>query len=228
MHNLRYNIDKVADRKNLEALASHLGTRVFVAVACLGRPYIILNVGVVASDGHLTALCNGLLVPCNLHGSHHRLTGVAEAARWTMIEDIPLTVYLLQRTVSVVAEVRCDEFRTVLVEHDAARVNQYTSRTPRSQWAVGIAQSGVGIAQAVFLAAVTREHHHIFVAHLTYAAGLEEVEVQRILSFVECFVLAASLVEQTAVGAAGRDERVDGLGAFALREHGVLVEFYSR
>ena len=182
--------------ENLEALASHLGTRVFVAVACLGRPYIILNVGVVASDGHLTALCNGLLVPCNLHGSHHRLTGVAEAAWRTMIEDIPLTVYLLQRTVSVVAEVRRDEFRAVLVEHDAARVNQHTSRAPRSQWrvAVGIAQSGVGVAQAVFLAAITREHHHIFVAHLTYAAGLEEVEVQRILSFVERFVLAASLV----------------------------------
>ena len=68
------------------------------------------------------------------------------------------------------------------------------------------------------------EHHHVFVAHLTDGRGLEKVEVKRVLAFVECLVLAAGLVEDASVGAAGRDEGVYELGAGPLGEHGVLVE----
>ena len=104
----------------LEAFAGHLGSCVFVAITCFCCPYIILSVGIIAGDSHPSAFGNGLLIAGDLHGSHHRLAGIAETAWRTMVEDIPLAVNFLQGTVSVVAEVSRDEFRAILVEHDAA------------------------------------------------------------------------------------------------------------
>ena len=181
---------------DLEALAGHLGTSVLVAVIGLRRPHVVLRKRVVAGDGHLATLGHGLLVPRNLHRCHHRLTGIAEAARRTVVEHIPLAVDLLQRAVGVMAGIGGDELRAVHVRHHATRVNQHTTRPPRTQRriAVGIAQGGVGIAQSVLLAAVAREHHHVLVAHLANRRCLEEVEVQRVLTLVECLIFTALLV----------------------------------
>ena len=123
-----------------------------------------------------------------------------------------------------------DELRTVLVQLHAARVHQHTTCAPRAEGRVAesIAQCRVGVAQSVFLAAIAREHHHVFVAHLSDARRLEEVEVQRVLTLVQCLVLAALPIQQTAVGTAGRNKRVDEFRALALRVHRLLVELAGR
>ena len=181
---------------DLEALAGHLGTGVFVAVAGLRRPHVVLGKCVIAGNGHLTTLGHRLLVPRNLHRCHHSLTGIAEATWWTVIEHVPLAVDFLQRTVGVMAGIGGDELRAVLVEHHATRVDQHATRAPRTQRrvAVGIAQGGIGVAQSVLLAAVATEHHHVLVAHLANRRSLKEVEVQRVLTLIERLILTALLV----------------------------------
>ena len=82
--------------ENLETFASHLGTGIVVAIGSLGGPLVILAIRVVTGNLHDTTLGNGFLVPCYLHRSHHRLTGIAETAWWTVIEHIPLAVDFLQ------------------------------------------------------------------------------------------------------------------------------------
>ena len=96
----------------------------------------------------------------------------------------------------VVTEVGGDEFGTILTRYDTTGVYQHTARAPRTEGRVakGIAQGGVGIAQTVFLAAIAGEYHHIFIAHLSDAGSLEEVEVEGILTFVEGLVLTAFTV----------------------------------
>ena len=118
----------------------------------------------------------------------------------------------------VVTEVGGDELRAILAYNHATGVNQHATRAPRTQRTVtkGVAKRGVGVTQTVLLTAIAREYHHVFVTHLTDGGSLEEVEVERILSFVQRLVLATCLVEQTTVGTAGRDERVDGLCTRAL------------
>ena len=147
-----------------------------------------------------------------------------------MVEHIPLAVDFLYRTVGVVSGIGGDEFRTVLVQHHTARIHQHTTSAPRAERAVaeGIAQGRVGIAQSVFLAAIAREHHHVFVANLTNRRSLEEVEVQRVLTFVQSLILTARLVQQSAVGTAGGNKRVDEFSSLALRVHRLLVELAGR
>jgi len=122
-----------ADRKIWKPLTRHLGTGVFVAVGSLRRPHIILREGVVTGNLHHTALGHRLLVPSDLHRSYHRLTGVAETTWRTVIEHVPLTVDFLQRTVGVVTEIGGDKLRAVFVEHHTARVNEHTTRAPRTK-----------------------------------------------------------------------------------------------
>ena len=212
--------------EDVEALAGHLGAGIFVAIAGLGRPFFVVSIGVVAGDLHYAALGHGLLVQHDFHGSHHGLARIAEAARRTVIEHVPLAVDFLQRAVGVVTGVGGDELRAVLVVHHAARVDQHATRAPRAEGRVaeGIAQGRVGGSEAVLLTAVAAEHHDIFVAHLADARCLEEVEVERVLTLVEGLILRALLVEQLAVAATGGDEGVDELGAGALAVHRVLVE----
>ena len=126
----------------------------------------------------------------------------------------------------VVCGVGGGESCAVLVGHDAAAVHEDAARAPGAERAVavGIAQGAVGVAQAVLLAAIAAEDHHVLVAHLADAAGLKEIEVERVLSLVERLVLASLLVEQASVGAAGGDERVYAVRARALAVHGALVE----
>ena len=108
------------ETENLEAFTGHFGTRIFVAVAGLGRPFVVLGKRVVANDAHLAALSHGLFVPFNLDGCHHRLAGIAETTGRTVIEHIPLTVDFLQRTVGVVCGIGGDEVRAVLIGHHTA------------------------------------------------------------------------------------------------------------
>ena len=218
------------ETENLETLRGHLGTGIFVAVSGFCRPCVILRIGVVGRNLHHAALCYGFLVPRNLHGSNHCLTGKSKAAWRTVVEHIPLAVDFLYRTVGVMSGIGGDEFRTVLVQHHTARIHQHTTSAPRAEGAVaeGIAQGRVGIAQSVFLAAIAREHHHVFVANLTNRRSLEEVEVQRVLTLVQSLILAARLVQQSAVGTAGRNKRVDEFRTLALRVHRLLVELAGR
>ena len=97
------------ESENLEALAGYLSTRIFVAVAGFGRPFIVLGKRVIAYDAHLSTLSHGLLVPFYLDWGHHRLTGIAEATGRTVIEHIPLAVDFLQRTVGVVGGIGSDK-----------------------------------------------------------------------------------------------------------------------
>ena len=89
--------------ENLEALTGNLCTCIFVAVRGFCRPLIILCKRVIAYYAYFTTLGNRLLVPLNLYRSHHSLAGIAKATWWTVIENIPLTINLLNRTVSVVS-----------------------------------------------------------------------------------------------------------------------------
>ena len=91
------------ETENLEALGSDLSTRITVAVAGLGNPSLLRSVRIVARDADLTTIGHFLLVPLNLDRSHHWLTGITEAAWWAVIEDIPLAIDELQRTVGIVS-----------------------------------------------------------------------------------------------------------------------------
>ena len=118
----------------------------------------------------------------------------------------------------------------VCVGHHATRVYQYTTRTPGTERRIakGIAQSRIGGTQSVIGAAVTREHHHILVAHLSDGRGLEEVEVAGILFLIKCGILCAGRVSYLAVTRAGWDEIVVNLGARTKGVHGLRVQFKSR
>ena len=105
--------------ENLETLRGDLSTRVFHAVAGFCGPFVVLGVWVVAHDAHLAAVSHGFLVPFNLHRSHHRLTGIAEATRRTMIEHIPLTVDFLKRAMGVVGCIGRHKLGAVLVRNHA-------------------------------------------------------------------------------------------------------------
>ena len=113
--------------EDLEPFRGYFSASILVAVLSLRRPLVVLRIGVVARDSDHTALGHRFLVPCDLHGSHHRLTGKAEAAWRTVIEHIPLAVDLLQRTVGVVACIGGDEFGTILSGYHTARVDQHTA-----------------------------------------------------------------------------------------------------
>lgn len=68
-----------------------------------------------------------------------------------MVEYIPLTIDFLKRSMGVVGEVCCSKLRAILIEHNATRVNEHTTRTPRAEWrvAVSIAKGRVCRAETV-------------------------------------------------------------------------------
>ena len=95
--------------EDLETLRGDFCACIFVAVGSLGRPFIVFGIGVITRNLHHAALCHRLLVPGNLYRSHHGLTGKAEATWGTVVEHIPLTIDLLNRTMGVVACIGGDE-----------------------------------------------------------------------------------------------------------------------
>ena len=101
----------------MESLTCHLGTSILHTVGSLGCPLVVLGVGVVGSDAHHATLCHWFLVPLNLDGGYHCLTGKTETTGRTMIEDIPLTVDLLDRTVGVVGGIHTNKMCTVFIGH---------------------------------------------------------------------------------------------------------------
>ena len=82
--------------ENLETFTGHLSTSILVTIGSFGCPHIILGIRVVSRNLHHPTLGNRFLVPRNLHGSNHCLTGIAEATGRTVVEDIPLTIDFLQ------------------------------------------------------------------------------------------------------------------------------------
>ena len=82
--------------EDLEALRGHFGTSIGHSIGGFGRPLVIFRVGIIARDLHHTTISHLLLIPCDLHRSHHGLTGKAEATRRTMVKHIPLAIDLLQ------------------------------------------------------------------------------------------------------------------------------------
>ena len=82
--------------KDLEALRGYLCPCIHISVTCLRHPFVVWRIRVIANNPYLTALCHRLLIPLYLHWSNHCLTRISETARWTVVEDIPLTVYFLQ------------------------------------------------------------------------------------------------------------------------------------
>ena len=153
-----------------ESLGSYFCACVFISVSSLSCPYFIFGKWVITSDHNLATVGYRCFVPFNLDRSHHSLTSIAEAARRTMIEHIPLTIDLLNRAVCVVGCIGSDESLAIRRSHHATRVNEHATRTPRTKRRVtiSIAESRVGAALSVFRTAVAREHHHVFVANLTY------------------------------------------------------------
>ena len=113
--------------EDLEALGGDFCTCIFVAIGGFCRPLIILGIGVVACNLHYTTLGHGLLVPSNLNGSHHGLTGKAEAAWRTVIEYIPLTVDFLNRAVGVMTSIGGDELSIAFASNHTTRVDQYAT-----------------------------------------------------------------------------------------------------
>ena len=215
---------------NLESFAGDLGSCVAGAVGCLGRPLVVFGIGVITNDAYLSTLSDGFLVPSYLYGRHHSLASITESSGRTVIKHIPLAVDFLQRTVGVMGCIGSGEPCAVCVGHHATRVYQYTTRTPGTERRIaeGIAQGGIGGTQSVIGAAVTREHHHILVAHLSDGRGLEEVEVAGILFLIKCGILCAGRVSYLAVTRAGWDEIVVNLGARTKGVHGLRVQFKSR
>ena len=198
-----------------------------VTIGGLGTPFVVGGVWVIAHDAYLTALGYGFLVPLYLHGGYHGLTGIAETTGGTMVEDVPLTVDFLQRTVGIVPPVGGSESTAVLVEDYAAAIYEHTARTPGTQGrvTVGIAEGGVGAAQAIVGTGVAGEDHDVLVADLTDGRGLEEVELTGILSLVEGGIFRTLRVSHLTVTAGGGDEIVVYLGAGTHAVHGVLVKF---
>ena len=96
-------------------------------VGSFGCPLVVLGVGVVGGYAHHAALCHGLLVPLNLDGGYHCLTGKTEAAWRTMVEDIPLTVDFLDGTVGIVGGIHTYELCAVFIWHNATGVNQHAA-----------------------------------------------------------------------------------------------------
>ena len=76
----------------------------------------------------------------------------------------------------------------------------------------------------VVRAAVAGEDHHVFVADLADAGGLEEVEFAGVLVLVERRILRAFRVAHLAVAGAGGDEIVVQLRAGAHRVHRLRVQ----
>ena len=81
---------------HLETFTGHLSTCILHTISSLRSPNVVLCVRIVTCNAYLTTLANGFLVPSNLYGSHHSLTGIAEATGRTMVEHIPLTIDQLQ------------------------------------------------------------------------------------------------------------------------------------
>ena len=214
----------------LESLAGNLGTGIACAVCGRSRPFVALGIGVVSYNGYFSAVGHRFLVPSNLDGSHHSLACIAKTAGRTVVENIPLAVDFLQRTVGVMGCIGSGEPCAVCVGHHATRVYQYTTRTPGTERRIakGIAQGRIGGTQSIIGAAVTREHHHILVAHLSDGRGLEEVEVAGILFLIKCGILCTGRVSYLAVTRAGWDEIVVNLGARTKGVHGLRVQFKSR
>ena len=210
----------------MESLTRHLGARVFHTIGSLGSPLIVFGVWVVGSDAHHATLCHRFLVPLYLDGGYHCLTRKTESARRTMIEDIPLAVDFLYRAMGVVPRIHAHKMCAVLVGDDAARIYQYTTRTPRTKGrvAIGIAQGRIGGALSVFRTAISREHHHILVAHLADAGCLKEIEVSGVLSLVEGGILCALGVADYTIALTGRNEVIVNIGAGAHGIHVVRVE----
>ena len=212
---------------DLEAFARDLRAGVGLSVGGRGHPLLILCIGVVGRDADLSAVGDLLLVPLDPDRRHHRLAGVAEAARRTVVEHVPLAVDLLQRAVRVVGGIGGHQVLAVLVGHHAARVHEHAAGAPRPEGrvAVAVTQGGVGGFQPVVRAAVTGEDHHVLVAHLADAGGFEEVEFARILALVERGVLRSFRIAHHAVTRAGGQEVIVDLGAGAEGIHRVRIQF---
>ena len=87
----------------MEAFRGDLRSRVFVAIGGLCGPSVARSGRVVSVDSDLTAFSNRLFVPFYGDRGYHRLAGETEASRGTVIEHVPLAVYLQQAAVGVVA-----------------------------------------------------------------------------------------------------------------------------
>ena len=119
--------------ENLEALAGYLCTSIGIAIRSCSHPLVVLCIGIIAGNGHLTTFSHRFLVPCNLYWSDHCLTGIAETTGRTMIEDVPLTIDLLQRTMGVVSSIGGYQLRAVLVQDNTTRVDKHTTCTPGTE-----------------------------------------------------------------------------------------------
>ena len=102
----------------MESLTCHLGTSILHTVGSLGCPLVVLCVWVVGGDAHLSALSYRFLVPLYLDRGYHCLTCKTKTTGRTMIEDIPLTVDLLDRAVGVVGGIHTNKMRSVLIRND--------------------------------------------------------------------------------------------------------------
>ena len=101
--------------ENLESFAGHLGTRILHTIGSTSRH--------LAGNHHPSALADGFLIPRNLYGSNHRLTGIAKATRRTVIEHIPLAIDQLQGTMCVMTGIRSHQVRTVFIHHHTTTVD---------------------------------------------------------------------------------------------------------
>ena len=101
----------------MESLTRHLGTCIFHTIRSIGCPLVVLGIGVVCRNAHLSALSYSFLVPLYLDRGYHCLTRKTETTGRTMIEDIPLTIDFLDRTVGVVGGIHTNKMCTVFIGH---------------------------------------------------------------------------------------------------------------
>ena len=102
----------------MESLTRHLGTCIFHTIRSIGCPLVVLCVGVVGSDTYHATLSYSFLVPLYLDRGYHCLTGKTKTTWRTMVEDIPLTIYLLNGSVGVVGGIHTNKMRSVLIRND--------------------------------------------------------------------------------------------------------------
>ena len=78
---------------------------VFVALFVLGRPYVVLGIGILSPDGELAPFSYRLFIPFHLNRGNHGLTRKTEPARRTVIEHVPLSVALFDTPVGIMSGV---------------------------------------------------------------------------------------------------------------------------
>ena len=99
----------------MEPLTCYLSSGIRHTVRGISYPLVSFTVCVICNDAHLSPFSHRLFVPFYLHGSHHGLAGVAKATWRTVVENVPLSIYLLQGTMCIMPSICADKVCAIFI-----------------------------------------------------------------------------------------------------------------